>query len=156
MELARNLIVESVGRLRFGPVVCLAPLTSVADAVEPMRERRVGCVLICDTDERLLGIFTERDLLRRILAADAPLSTPLERCMTRRPQTVTATEPVGAAVQRMQRGGFRHLPVIDASGRPVGMLSSRGVVHYLVEHFPATIYCLPPDPEVVPLRREGA
>ena len=156
MELARNLKAESVGRLRLGPVVCLAPEASVSDAIDQMRERRVGCVLVCDAAGQLLGLFTERDLLRRVLARQAPLITALERCMTTPVQTASLTEPVSLAVQRMQQGGYRHLPVIDGQGRPVGMLSSRVVVHYLVEHFPATIYCLPPDPDVVPSRREGA
>jgi CBS domain-containing protein len=156
MELARNLKVESVGRLRLGPVVCLSPEASVSEAIDQMRERRVGCVLVCDAAGQLLGLFTERDLLRRVLARQAPLITPLHRCMTAPVQTTSLTEPIGIAVQRMQRGGYRHLPVVDEEGRPVGMLSSRMVVHYLVEHFPATIYCLPPDPDVAPARREGA
>jgi CBS domain-containing protein len=157
MELARNLKVECVSRLRLGPMVCLPEEASVAEAIDAMRQQRVGGVLVCRAgDNALVGIFTERDLLRRILAVDAPLITPLSRCMTPQPQTTTLHEPVGVAVQRMQRGGYRHLPVVDEQGRPVGMLSSRAVVHYLVEHFPSTIYCLPPDPDLLPLQREGA
>jgi len=156
MELARNLKVESVGRLRLGPAVCLPCHASISEAVDLMRERRVGGVLVCEAQGQLVGLFTERDLVRRVLARHMPLLTPLHRCMTSPVQTTTLHEPVGLAVERMQKGGFRHLPVVDAQGRPLGMLSSRVIVHYLVEHFPATIYCLPPDPGALPSRREGA
>ena len=57
---------------------------------------------------------------------------------------------------RVRNIAARHLPVVEESGKPLGVLSARGVVDYLVEHFPSTIYCLPPDPDVVPLQREGA
>lgn len=156
MELARNLKVECVNRLQPGPFVCLRLDTTVADAVEEMRRRRVGCVLVCRPNGTLAGIFSERDLLRRVLAVGGSLDQPLQDCMTPSPAVARPTEPVGQAVRRMQQGGYRHLPVVDESGRPVGVLSSRGVVHYLVEHFPSTIYCLPPDPDVYPLQREGA
>jgi CBS domain-containing protein len=56
----------------------------------------------------------------------------------------------------MVSGGYRHLPVVDEEGRPVGVLSVKQIMHYLVEHFPSTVYNLPPDPRVVPQEREGA
>ncbi|MBY0458338.1 MAG: CBS domain-containing protein, partial [Gemmataceae bacterium] len=60
------------------------------------------------------------------------------------------------AVERMQKGGYRHVPVVDEDNRPVGVLSAKRIVHYLVEHFPATVYNLPPDPDRVPDTAEGA
>jgi len=76
--------------------------------------------------------------------------------MTRDPIVVHPKEPIGAAVRRMEEGGYRHLPVVDALGKPLGVLSVKRIVHYLVEHFPATIYNLPPDPDVFPQEAEGA
>ena len=128
----------------------------MAEAVALMRQQRVGCVLVCRDDEQLVGIFTERDLMRRVLAAGMPLTVPVALCMTPDPVVVHPKEPIGAAVRRMEEGGYRHLPVVDEAGRPVGVLSVKRIVHYLVEHFPSTIYNLPPDPDVVPLEREGA
>jgi CBS domain-containing protein len=155
MELDRNLKVESVARLRPTPPVCLRPEQPVADAVALMRQHRVGCVLVC-RDGQLLGLFTERDLVRRVLAGGGSLEAPVGRCMTPDPVVVQLTESIAAAVRRMERGGYRHLPVVDGGGRPLGVLSVKRIVHYLVEHFPSTIYCLPPDPNVFPLHREGA
>ena len=155
MELARNLKVESVARLQPTPPLCLRPDQPVADAVALMRQHRVGCVLVCQ-DGELVGIFTERDLIRRVLATGESLEMTLARCMTREPVVVQMTESIGAAVRRMEEGGYRHLPVVSEAGLPLGVLSVKRIVHYLVEHFPSTIYCLPPDPNVFPLEREGA
>lgn len=155
MELARNLKVECVSRLQPAPPLVLGPGASVADAVALMRQHRVGCVLVCQGGV-LLGLFTERDLLRRVLAAGRPLRVPLAEVMTPDPVAVAPTEPISAAVRRMEEGGYRHLPVVDGGGRPTGVLSVKKIVHYLVEHFPSTIYCLPPDPNVYPSRPEGA
>jgi len=155
MELARNLKVESVWRLQPTPPLCLGPERPVAQAVALMRQHGVGCVLVCKKG-RLVGIFTERDLLRRVLAPGCGLELPLSACMTPRPVVVQPTESIGAALARMEQGGYRHLPVIDCSGRAVGILSVKQIVHYLVEHFPATIHCQPPDPAVFPHAPEGA
>ena len=155
MELARNLKVESVCRLEPTPPLCLPPVRPVSEAVGLMRQHGVGCVLVCETG-RLLGIFTERDLLRRVLAPSLGLEVPLSECMTPRPVCVQPTESIGAALRRMEEGGYRHLPVVDDAGRAVGVLSVKRIVHYLVEHFPATIHCLPPDPDVFPHAPEGA
>jgi CBS domain-containing protein len=155
MELARNLKVESVCRLRPTPPRCVGPEQSVAEAVALMRQHRVGCVLVCDGDA-LLGIFTERDLMRRVLADGRPLTTPVADVMTPRPVVVRPKEPIGAAVRQMERGGYRHLPVVDEAGRLLGVLSVKRIIHYLAEHFPATVYNQPPDPGAYPRQAEGA
>jgi CBS domain-containing protein len=133
----------------------VAPAQSVADVAALMRREQTGCLLVCDGD-RLVGIFTERDLLRRVLAPGKPLTTPVGECMTPNPVVVHPKEPIGAAVRRMEEGGYRHLPVVDDAGRPVGLLSVKRIVHYLVEHFPVIVYNLPPDPNAVPQAAEGA
>ncbi len=155
MELARNLRVDSVSRLRPTPPLQVAPEQAVADAVALMRRHHVGCVLVCSAG-RLVGLFTERDLLRRVLAAGLPLTVTMAECMTPDPVVVDPKESIRAAVRRMEEGGYRHLPVVDDSGRPVGVLSVKRIVHYLVEHFPGTIHNQPPDPSHFPPRAEGA
>jgi CBS domain-containing protein len=155
MELARNLKVDSVCRLHPTPPLHVRPGQTVAEAVSLMRRQRVGCLLVCEAG-RLVGVFTERDLMRRILAAGLPLTTPVADCMTPDPVTVHPKEAIGAAVRRMEEGGYRHLPVVDSAGRPVGVLSVKRIVHFLAEHFPATVYNQPPDPGVFPTRPEGA
>jgi CBS domain-containing protein len=155
MELARNLKIDSVSRLSPTAPLRVRPEQAVADAIDLMRHHRVGCVLVC-RDVRLVGIFTERDLMRRVLAEGLPLTVPVSAAMTPDPVVVYPKESVGAAVRRMEEGGYRHLPVVDPAGRPLGVLSVKRIVHYLVEHFPSTVYNLPPDPNAFPQQPEGA
>jgi CBS domain-containing protein len=150
MQLARNLRVESVSRLRPTTLYTVAPNEAVGVVVALMRRAHVGCVLVC-AGERLVGLFTERDLLRRVLAIGLPLTTPVRECMTEDPVVVRPKESIGAALRSMEQGGYRHLPVVDEAG-----LSVKRIVHYLVEHFPATIYNQPPDPNTYPHKAEGA
>jgi CBS domain-containing protein len=155
MDLAKNLKVESVSRLHPSAPFQLRPDQTVSEAVNLMRRENVGCLLVCEHD-RLVGIFTERDLMRRVLALGKPLTLKLADCMTPDPASVEAKEPIGAAVRRMEEGGYRHLPVVDDQHKPVGLLSVKRIVHYLVEHFPGTVYNLPPDPGAVHKQPEGA
>lgn len=143
MDLSRNLKIDSVSRLRPTPPWQLAPEQTVADAIALMRDKKVGCVLVCSSG-RVVGIFTERDLLRRILATGRPLATPLVECMTPSPVVVDPKDSISTAIHRMINGGYRHLPVVH-DGSPLGILSVKRIVHYLVEHFPSTVYNLPPD-----------
>ena len=155
MDLAKNLKIDSVARLNPSAPFQVGPAQTVADALALMRRERVGCVLVCAGD-RILGIFTERDLMRRVLAAGKPLTAPVSLCMTPDPVVVHPKDPIGAAVRKMEEGGYRHLPVVDEAGKPVGILSVKRIVHYLVEHFPATVYNLPTNPAAVPPTPEGA
>ena len=155
MELARNLKVECISRLLPTPPRHIGPDQPVADAVELMRQHDIGCLLVCK-DGNLVGVFTERDLMRRVLAAGLPLTAPVAACMTPDPVVVDEKESIRAAVRRMEEGGYRHLPVIGETGKPVGVLSVKRIVHYLVEHFPHTIYNMPPEHDTFPQEAEGA
>lgn len=154
MDLARNLKGETVSRLYPSQPWLVQATQPVGDAIRLMREKKVGCVLVCE-QRRIVGIFTERDLLRRVFAQNKPLDTPMSECMTPEPVTVHPKDSIGCAVKRMQKGGYRHLPVV-IDERPVGILSVKRIVHYLVEHFPTMVYNLPPHPSPVLPRREGA
>lgn len=153
MDLARNLRNETVARLHPTAAHSVQRTQTVADAVQLMRDRRVGCVLVCE-GRQVVGIFTERDLMRRVLAMGRPVTVPIVECMTPDPVTVQPRESIGTAIKRMQKGGYRHLPVV-VDGRPIGILSVKRVVNYLVSHFPGTVYNLPPRPHGVPPKREG-
>ncbi len=156
MELSRNLMIDSVARLEPTAPRQIDAACPVAVAVAVLREYRVGCLLVT-RDGRLVGIFTERDLLTRVLAAGLALDTPVRRVMTPDPVSVGLQEPIRQAIRRMQDGGYRHLPVVDAEHRPVGILSAKRVVRYIADHFPHVVYTLPPGPgNTSPAAREGA
>jgi CBS domain-containing protein len=154
MELARNLRKDPVSRLDPSPPWSVERSATVADAVALMRRENVGCVLVCEAG-RLAGLFTERDLMCRVLAVGKPLSMPIAEVMTPEPVTVLPRDPIRIALRKMKSGGYRHLPVVDDDSRPVGLLSVKRVVRYLVEHYPAAVYNQPP-PGQHPDSPEGA
>ena len=155
MELSRNIRVDSVSRLDPAPPRAIADDAPVAEAVAVMRREKTGCLLVT-SGGRLVGVFTERDLLARVLAKGQPLDTVVRAVMTPNPVTVGPKDPVRTAIRRMEKGGYRHLPVVDESGRPVGVLSAGRVVHYLAEHFPTLVFNQPPRPDQFPESPEGA
>jgi CBS domain-containing protein len=114
-------------RRRFGPdLVSAHPDETVRDAVKRMAEQRCGSILVAE-DGRLLGIFTERDLLVRVVAAGLePATTELRDVMTADPVTIDAEEPVEEAVRRMDEGSFRHLVVVNG-GHVLGVVSTRDI-----------------------------
>ncbi|MBL8834144.1 MAG: CBS domain-containing protein [Rhodospirillales bacterium] len=97
---------------------------TVRDAAQAMAQRRIGAVMVID-GPRLVGIFTERDLLSKVVAAKRdPDTVRLAEVMTRDPDTIGPDESAFAALDMMRKRGYRHLPVMD-SGRLVGMVSVR-------------------------------
>jgi CBS domain-containing protein len=107
---------------------------TVRDAAKLMKSKRYGAVLVTEGDD-LLGIFTERDAVFRVIAAGLdPETTPLVEVMTKEPQTITPDKTFGHAMLMMHEGGFRHVPVVD-DGKLVGMLSSRNALDPDLEEF---------------------
>ena len=104
---------------------------TVQTAAERMAEHRCGSILVCDGG-KLRGIFTEGDLLVRVVAARRdPARTKLFEVMTPDPDTVAASEPVVEAVRQMDACGYRHLPVVEA-GRVIGMISIGDLIHTII------------------------
>ena len=105
--------------------VLSAPDTmTVREAAIRMAEAKVGAMLILDHG-KLTGIFTERDMLNRVVAKRLdPDTTPLSQVMTADPRTISADKPLAHALVMMDEGGYRHVPVMDG-GQPVGMVSAR-------------------------------
>lgn len=102
--------------------------TSVRAAAVAMAEQSVGAILVVDDSGRLIGLFTERDVLNRVVARGLdPDKTLLASVMTDKLQTATPDKTLGHALHLMFEGGFRHLPVVE-DGRPVGMVSARNAL----------------------------
>jgi CBS domain-containing protein len=101
----------------------IEPATTVAEAATVMGERRIGSALVMEGD-RLLGIFTERDIVRALGQHFDAAGHPVSEWMTQDPLTVPRDTPVEEALQTMFDRGFRHLPVVD-SDRVVGIVSMR-------------------------------
>jgi CBS domain-containing protein len=105
-------------------IALVAPTVTVRDAAEIMAERHIGALLVGDGD-KMIGIFTERDVLTRVVARGLdPDITVLESVMTKNPDTVQPDEMALDALARMRTKGYRHLPVVE-DGKLVGIVSIR-------------------------------
>lgn len=115
------------------PVTAPASMT-VSSAARLMKDSNIGALMVVDED-KLVGVFTERDGLFRVLAERLdPASTPLAAVMTRNPQTISPTNGFTVALQMMHDGRYRHLPVVE-EGRVVGVVSVRDALGPELEAF---------------------
>lgn len=112
------------------PIVVAAHCT-VGEVLKVMVDRSIGCVVVVD-GERPVGIFSERDALRK-LSVDAARhrDRPISEFMSTNPQMLVATAKVAFAVHRMDQGGFRHVPILSDGGQLVGIISVRDILRYL-------------------------
>jgi CBS domain-containing protein len=107
---------------------------TVADAVRSMLSFRVGAVAIVDDQMRVAGIFSERDLMRRLALSGRDLEgVPVREVMTTPVELATSETGPGEALGTMVDRHFRHLPVVDGDGRLLGMLSIRNVLEWRIE-----------------------
>lgn len=122
-------------------LVTFAPGAIVREVVDIMAKRRFGAVPVVE-DDRLVGIFTERDVLVRVLAAGKnPDTTRLDEVMTRDPDTVKSSDAVLHALELMNQHGYRHLPVVDGD-RLVGVVSIRDLYRSVKEQMDEDILLL--------------
>ncbi len=128
--LGGRLLTDRLGDLALSPVLELPPAATVADAVALMRRERHGCVLV-RRDGRLVGIFTEWDLLTRVLNVGLdPGSTLLAEVMTADPVRLEANDPPAFAAHLMVARELRHVPVVDGD-RLLGFVSVRNLLRYV-------------------------
>ncbi len=107
------------------PLITADKNDTVRQACRVMAEKRIGALLVVEGG-RIAGIFTERDALNKVLAvALDPDKTRLSQVMVGDLQTIRDNKPLAYALLMMAEGGFRHVPVVDDEGRPVGMVSAR-------------------------------
>ena len=103
--------------------ITLHPDATVKEACRLMREHRVGAILVTEPDRRLLGIFTGRDAVHRVLAeGKSAAETKLEEVMTGEPDTMPPGKTAIEALRLMEDGRYRHLPIVE-EGKVVGIVS---------------------------------
>jgi CBS domain-containing protein len=146
--------VVEVLALGIDPPVIADAGTSLREIVWEMRDRRASCALLTRED-RLAGIFTERDVVARVVGVHGVLDGPVAEVMTSGPEHIRRGDRLSTAVRLMRRRGYRHVPVVDDDGRVLGCVRHEDVVGYLAEVYPAEVLNLPPDPGQLILTREG-
>ena len=124
-----SIILAAKGR----EVVSVEPGTALSSVVALLAERRIGAVLILGVDRRIIGIVSERDIVRALAEhGAAALDNPVSRFMTRRVSTCTESETIASVMEQMTEGKFRHVPVVD-QGRVVGIISIGDVVKHRLQ-----------------------
>jgi CBS domain-containing protein len=114
-------------------VVTIDPGASLAEAVGLLAEKRIGAALILGADRRIVGIISERDIVRALAdGGTAALDQPVSRTMTRKVETCNESETVSSIMERMTAGKFRHMPVVD-QGRLVGVVSIGDIVKHRLQ-----------------------
>lgn len=127
----RSLMEDPVRALKPKQPVTIKTTTSVRQALKIMLDRDLGSLLVVDDGNKLLGIFSERDLLTRICALPDPYAELLvQDYMTPNPETVTSDDTLAFALHKMDCGGYRHLPVVD-EGKPSGVISVRDMLRHI-------------------------
>ena len=123
---------ENVSAIRSRPYAEISPDKSVYSALQALAGLKVASLLVVD-DGRLVGVFTERDVLERVaLRSDETKRMTVREVMTSNPVVVHETDPAGAALSAIAVAGFRHVPVLDVRNVVVGVISPRRVFEFLL------------------------
>ena len=138
--------------------IAIGPDATAAQAVAKMVEHRIGCVLVVNDREQLVGVFTERDVLIKIAAQGrSPEDVSVADVMTHDPECLTLDDSMAYALHHMSVGGFRHIPLVDDAGKPTAVIAMRAIVDFMVDSFPREVLNLPPSPQHhISREREGA
>ncbi|NIM01828.1 MAG: CBS domain-containing protein [Acidobacteria bacterium] len=136
------------------PAPRLAPNATLHQALQFLVRGRRGAIVAVD-GMRPVGIFTERDVLRRLPAGKRD-TTPLSEVMSKPPATIRRKASLREAIEAMVEHGYRHLVVVDRDGELKGLLTSNDLVQYLTDQFPEETVNLPPRLRQQYLSPEGA
>jgi CBS domain-containing protein len=122
----------SVAAIMKTRLITATPYETVAVAVDRMVDNKLGALLVVEND-RLVGIFSERDVLQRVVARrQNPETTLLSKVLTPNPSTVTEETPLETCLQLIEQRGFRHLPVINRYRNPIGVIYARDLLQHVL------------------------
>ena len=148
-KLEDALLSDQVRLLAPSEPIRVSPDTTVAEAVARMVDNRRAAVVIVDTTGRLTGIFTERDLLTRVVSLGRDLAaTRIGDVMTPDPEALAPDDRICFAINRMHAAGYRTVPLVDGRHHPIGIVTVNDVVGWLARVFPEAILNLRPGDRV--------
>jgi CBS domain-containing protein len=153
MDRLPNACDQRVSVLPTDDYVAVSSYTPLTQAIEAMKNDEGGCVIVSD-DGRVAGIFTERDLLNKVMGEDVDLESPISEWMQPVVETLSSEATIGDAVRLMNERGFRNIPLVK-NGELVGSISVFDIITYLAECYPKVTMNLPPLPAQVMDSVEG-
>ena len=130
------------------------PETSVKDGIAIMQKSKAGYIVVAK-NKKVVGIFTETDVVQKILDRNVNWEDPIGTYMTKEPFVLKPTDTVGTAIDLMGQHKFYHIPLIDDKAELVNVLSVRTLIRFLAEFYPQEVYNLPPHPNQIMDTQEG-
>ena len=121
------------------------PDITLQQALGLMHQEKSGYIVIRDEHLHVLGLFTERDVLMKVLRKGVDLNEPVKKYMNTELVELSKSDTVGAALDAMKKYNVRHIPLVDELGQMTGVLSVRTIVNFLSELFPTEVFNLPPN-----------
>jgi CBS domain-containing protein len=146
-EWSRRVRADKVSLMRTDDYVYIEPSAPLHQAIELMKQDEGGCAIVCEQG-RVVGIFTERDLLTKIIGEQVDMTAPVSHWMSPVVVTLTPDATIGRAVDVMNEKSFRNIPLVR-DGKLVGSISVFDVITYLAESYPKATMNLPPAPQVM-------
>lgn len=130
-QIERSIMYDQVTALKQHPPVTIGESATIGQAMTLMTSSNVGAVLVVDGEGNLTGIFSERDLLKKVVGLEAGFEKlPITQFMSPRPESVATTDTLNFVLQKMDAGGYRHVPVLE-NGKPVSIVSARDMLRFL-------------------------
>ncbi|MBE2197578.1 MAG: CBS domain-containing protein [Anaerolinea sp.] len=154
MSMKKDLKEANVAHLNLSGFCQVEAGTAVRDVLTIMREAGRGACLILQ-GAKLVGIFTERDVLHKVMNTPAMLDAPVDAVMTPNPRVITPDISAAAALTLMDTGRFRNLPVVNEDGEVLGDMTYQAIIDYLANLYPIAVLNRPPNPEQFPRKPEG-
>lgn len=137
--------------------ISVPPGTPLADCLAAIQRSGTGdSVFVCDESGRLHGVLTERDMFGEIVTGKVDLSRPVETLMTTEPRTLTLDQTIQDAIELMQTGRYRNVPLLETDGTLAGVVRQNDIIRFLAESFPEELLNLPPRPHQAMKEPEGA
>lgn len=124
---------EPVAAIQARPYTSISPNATISEAIQVLASRHVSCALV-EEDGKLVGIFTDRDLLNKVALESELFSHPVHEVMTKNPVFVHDTDSSGAALCVMAVVGHRHVPVLDHEHRIIGIVTPQRITSFLLSH----------------------
>lgn len=135
-------------------LVQASPEITVTRAIQIMQENKAGYIILA-RNKKTVGIFTETDVVRKVLGTNADWNRPVSDFMTSNPTVLRLEDSIGKAIDTMGERYFYHVPLVSDSGELVNVISVRTLIRFLAEFYPKEIYNLPPHPGQVMRTPEG-
>lgn len=134
---------DKVSLMETDDYVCVAPSDPLSKAVEVMKQDEGGCAIVCELG-RVVGIFTERDVLTKIIGEPVDMNDPVSKWMSPVVVTLSPDATIGDAVTIMTDKSYRNIPLVR-DGQLAGSISVFDVISYLAESYPKETMNLPPN-----------